>query len=527
MLIPSLALVVTGGVFAGIRFYDGIHAREWSNGLTIQIAPVIGFVDAAQNERARSLGVANGDPRVLGDLQTARKATDAAVQKMSDIALSLQRLNPDAMTKSTPAFRALVAQLPAIRERVDGRALADDDIDDFYTKLVGVVATGLDGAARTSPFPATVAEETVASGLLRISDLGARAAGIAAAASGNISSTSDRLRYITLVASLHNQLDAVSEKLTGAELTRYQRLVASDEWRLLVGGQPELAETGQLPSGWSVAQRKVDAELKGLWGDQFQDAEREAVSAAERMLVWAIVAGVAVLVIAVLAFVVATHLARALVARLRSLRNETLELAEHVLPAMVQRLHDGQPVDVDSELVVIDAGIDEIGEVAEAFNAAQRTAVAAAEAEAKTRGGINRVYLDIARRSQVVVHQQLKVLDAAEAKQDDPEHLELLFQLDHLATRARRNAENLLILGGEQPGRKWRQPVSLEEVVRSAVSETRDFSRVSAVRLPEVRVHGRAVADLIHLLAELIDNASAFSPPDAVVSVGGHLVGKG
>src|SRR5262249_21250180 len=151
---------------------------------------------------------------------------------------------------------------------------------------------------------------------------------------------------------------------------------------------------------------------------------------------------------------------------------------------------------------------DEIGQVAEAFNSAQLIAVTAAAAEARSRAGINKVFLDIAHRSQLVVHQQLELLDVAEAKQADPEHLELLFRLDHLATRARRNAENLVILGGGQPGRKWRRSAGLEDIVRSAVSETEDFARVSTVRLPGLQLRGTVVGDLIHLLAELVDNAT-------------------
>jgi anti-sigma regulatory factor (Ser/Thr protein kinase) len=126
-----------------------------------------------------------------------------------------------------------------------------------------------------------------------------------------------------------------------------------------------------------------------------------------------------------------------------------------------------------------------------------------------------------------VVHRQLDVLDVAEKKQSEPEHLELLFQLDHLATRARRNAENLLILGGGQPGRKWRRSAGLEDIVRSAVSETEHFARVNTVRLPDVQIEGSVVGDLIHLLAELVDNATVFSPPKAPVRVSGNLVGKG
>ena len=191
------------------------------------------------------------------------------------------------------------------------------------------------------------------------------------------------------------------------------------------------------------------------------------------------------------------------------------------------RLGDGERVDVESELGRLDYGTDEVGQVAEAFNTAQRTAVTAAVAEARTRSGISKVFLDIAHRSQLVVHRQLELLDVAEARQGDPEHLELLFQLDHLATRARRNAENLVVLGGGQPGRKWRRSAALEDVVRSAVSETEHFARVDTVRLPAVQVQGSIVGDLVHLLAELVDNATAFSPPDAPVTVRGGVVGKG
>ena len=227
------------------------------------------------------------------------------------------------------------------------------------------------------------------------------------------------------------------------------------------------------------------------------------------------------------ALTAALLLANRLVGRLRRLRTRTLELADSTLPEIVARLGAGQPVNVESALGLLDYGSDEIGQVAEAFNAAQRTAVTAAAAEASTRNGISKVFLDIAHRSQLVVHRQLELLDIAEARQGDPEHLELLFQLDHLATRARRNAENLLILGGSQPGRKWRRPAAVEDVVRSAVSETEHFARVDTVRLPDAQVQGAVVGDLIHLLAELVDNATAFSPPDATVMVRGNAVGKG
>ncbi|WP_406266402.1 HAMP domain-containing protein [Nocardia sp. NBC_00881] len=532
MLIPSLALVITGTTFAGVQISDGISARDWSKNLSLQVDPAVGLATAAQNERTYSLLAIGDDPQGLADLPARRNESDAALKKIADIAPVLEKLNPEATAKSSPIFRAMAAQQQAIRHAVDIRQATAAEIDDFYTQLAGVVAIGLESTARTSANPGTVAEEIVAADLMRITDLHTRGFGRAAGvlAGGSVLSPPDRLLYARSVGALHSQLAATVPQLTATEKARYEKLLASDEWRSTVAAEDVLAQTGRLPmpvDEWLAAQHRVSSELRGLARDHFGYAERGTVDSAEAQLAQGIAAGIAMLVVAVVSFVIAIQLARTLVRRLRSLRAKTLELADQALPSMVQRLHDGQKVDVDAELVIVDDGVDEIGQVAEAFNTAQRTAVAAAAAEARTRGGINRVFMDIARRSQVVVHQQLGVLDTAEAKQNDPEHLELLFQLDHLATRARRNAENLLILGGGQPGRKWRKPVALEEIVRSAISETRDFTRVSAVRLPEVRVVGAAVADLVHLLAELIDNAASFSPPDSPVSVRGNLVGKG
>jgi signal transduction histidine kinase len=157
----------------------------------------------------------------------------------------------------------------------------------------------------------------------------------------------------------------------------------------------------------------------------------------------------------------------------------------------------------------------------------RRLTEAKAAQQAAALEDINAVFLNIAHRSQAIVHRQLQVLDKAERAEDDPDQLGLLFQLDHLTTRERRNAENLIILGGGQPGRQWRNPVPLLELVRSAASETEQYTRVALGRMPRMMVAGRAVGDLIHLLAELLDNATSFSPPDARIDVRGNRVGKG
>ena len=237
--------------------------------------------------------------------------------------------------------------------------------------------------------------------------------------------------------------------------------------------------------------------------------------------------GVALLMLAVAVFLATTVASNRIVRRLRRLRSETILLSHERLPRIMARLRQGEPVDLRTELPPLSFGNDEIAQVAEAFEEAQRMAVGAAAREAETRAGLRTVFLDIAHRSQAIVHRQLKVLDEAERTQEDPDQLALLFQLDHLSTRARRNAENLIILGGEQAGRQWRNPVPLIEVVRSAISEAEDYVRVGIGGLPRITLKGAAVADIIHLIAELVDNATTFSPPMSRVEVRGNLVGRG
>jgi signal transduction histidine kinase len=531
VLIPSAALLITGTSVAGYLISEGLKARDFSGYLGQAIDPLVGFVSVVQQERTISLRALGGDPEAIAGLKAQRDKSNAVLAEIADLAGVVQKLNPDAVSQSNAAFAELSNQLSLLRQGVDVHQARPADVDAFYTGLAGVIITGLEGTVRTTPDAATAAEETTAVDLFWVTDLHSRAVGLAAGgvARGELNEA-DRLVVAQLTGGYRNQLLAMVTRLTDTEKARYDRLMASGAWRTATAAEDGLAQRGELdiPSAdWLAAENEVSTELLRLWGDHFHHAEDLAEDSANTSLTQSILAGSLVLVLSVGAFLIAVRMANALVRRLRKLRSNTLELADRRLPSMVRRIGDGEDVDVDAELVRVDHGTDEIGQVAEAFETAQRTAVAAAAAEAKTRGGFNKVFLDIAHRSQIVVHRQLEVLDVAESKQGDPEHLELLFQLDHLATHARRNAENLLILGGGQAGRKWRTPVALEEIVRSAISETEDFARVSAVRLPDVKVLGNVVADLIHLLAELVDNATSFSPPDSPVTVRGNLVGKG
>lgn len=225
--------------------------------------------------------------------------------------------------------------------------------------------------------------------------------------------------------------------------------------------------------------------------------------------------------------VISVRIGRGLVVELVSLRNTALGIARGKLPAAMRRLRAGEEIDVEAEAPPGPVSQDEVGQVGEALTTVHRAALSAAVERAELASGISGVFVNLARRSQVLVHRQLNLLDSMERRADDPNELGDLFRLDHLTTRMRRHAESLIILSGAAPGRAWRMPVPLTNVVRAAVSEIEDYARVEVRRLPETAVVGGAVADLTHLLAELIENAAQFSPPHTKVRVSGEPVGNG
>jgi signal transduction histidine kinase len=219
---------------------------------------------------------------------------------------------------------------------------------------------------------------------------------------------------------------------------------------------------------------------------------------------------------------------RGVMRQLAALRRSALDLARNRLPSVVARLRAGEDVDVAAETPPLETSPDEIGQLREAFNAAARAAVAAAVDEAKLRRGVSDVFRNLARRSQSLLHRQLALLDAMERRASEPEELENLFRIDHLTTRMRRNSESLIVLSGAPPARGWRHPVAFIDVLRAAVAEVEDYTRIRVtVGTAGVALTGSAVADVIHMLAELAENATVYSPPNAPVRVHGDVVGQG
>ena len=234
------------------------------------------------------------------------------------------------------------------------------------------------------------------------------------------------------------------------------------------------------------------------------------------------------LVLLLVVLLISTFVARSLIRPLRKLRSDALDVAGHRLPEMVRRLSQSEGADegVDIEPIGV-TSTDEIGEVARAFDQVHREAVRLAADEAMLRGNLNAMFINLSRRSQSLIERQLSLIDSLEQSEQDSGRLSSLFRLDHLATRMRRNSENLLVLAGHEVTRRWSQPVALVDVLRAAISEIEQYERVVLNVQPGIVVVGQAVNDVVHLVAEIVENATTFSPEDAQVYVSGQPLSSG
>ncbi|RZB15551.1 HAMP domain-containing protein [Streptomyces sp. F001] len=270
---------------------------------------------------------------------------------------------------------------------------------------------------------------------------------------------------------------------------------------------------------WAVNTLKYDA-YRQIESDLADTAVSEAASIADDAKRDAFIVGAAVVVALLAAFILAGMVARQMSRSMRQLRNAAFGIAEQRLPMLVDQLSRTDPGRVDTRVSPIPiTSTDEIGEVARAFDQVHREAVRLAAEQALLRGNINAIFTNLSRRNQSLIEGQLTLITDLENNEADPDQLENLFRLDHLATRMRRNGENLLVLAGEEPGRRWDQPVPLVDVLRAASSEVEQYERIEISGVPEAEIHGRAVTDLVHLLAELLENATTFSSPQTKVRV--------
>ncbi|HEY3682926.1 MAG TPA: sensor histidine kinase [Streptosporangiaceae bacterium] len=242
----------------------------------------------------------------------------------------------------------------------------------------------------------------------------------------------------------------------------------------------------------------------------------------------ALVEGIVGVILLLFVVLIAIAMARSMTRPLRRLREGALAVAKRDLPDMVDTLRNSEPGTVDTSVRPIDVNSsDEIGQVARSFDEVHREAVRLAADEALLRGNVNAMFVNLSRRSQSLIERQLRLIDGLEQGEQDGERLGSLFKLDHLATRMRRNGENLLVLAGQDAPRRWSQPVPLVDVLRASLSEVEQYERVQLQVQPGFAVVGQAVNDIVHLVAELVENATTFSPQDTRVSLNAQPLSGG
>ncbi|HEU4349034.1 MAG TPA: nitrate- and nitrite sensing domain-containing protein, partial [Actinoplanes sp.] len=424
--------------------------------------------------------------------------------------------------------------LPANRGHIDGRQMDVIGAQNLYNSIIDTGYTMFSAAARFD-------DEQVDRELRGLTAIGRGQEFLSRSdsllAGGNAAGQFRADVRTELLRAIFTSRFVLTEGVTdmpAGERTNYQRLSSSEAFGRLRAMQDALisdSRAGEVPpvtpEQWQPAYDAWTQQLRAFELNATEALAVRATPVAVAVLIRLGAAGLLGLIAVIVSIVVSVRLGRSIIGRLRRLRGEALEMAGARLPLVVRRLRRGEPVDVEAETPPLEYGNDEIGEVGHAFNDVQRTAVRAAVDEADVRRGINDVFLNIARRSQTLLHRQLSLLDRMERRETGPDELEDLYRVDHLATRMRRHAEDLVILAGAAPGRGWRNPVQVIDVIRGAVSEVEDYKRIDIQNVAPSAVVGRAVGDVIHLLAELLENAASFSPPDTRVMVTGRDLPNG
>ncbi|MEO6762068.1 MAG: nitrate- and nitrite sensing domain-containing protein [Umezawaea sp.] len=531
-----MILLVMWLAFSSYTVFDGFYIRAVAVVVKDALIPSVNTFVAIQHERQLSMAALSVSSPDLEPLRTQQRQVDQAVTTMKAGFAELGSSAPPDVADRISRLNATLSELQQRRSQVEAGKVSKADIYGYYNSVIDAGTALFGTQARKVPDSEATQGGLNATELFRAGDWMSRASSIVAGGMGTGElSTEDHLEFANLVGSYHASIRTTMPFTEPAVQDVYRKLEGSEAWRKLTALENQLigSQSARIDlAEWQSATGPVSEGLVSLAITQASEAADIGLSNGNTKFISVIIGSLVALLVVLGGIILAVRIShrlvnKALVTRLIGLKKDSLQLAHERLPNIVERLRKGEHVDVEVEVPLLDYGRDEIGQVADAFNAAQFTAVAAAVKESQVRDGVNRVFLDIAHRNQGLVHRQLKILDKLEREEENPEQLDALFQLDHLATRARRNAENLIILAGEQPGRQWRKPVRMIDILRAGVAETEQYVRVKVNPVPETALVGAAVADTIHLIAELVDNATAFSSPRSQVQVHSSQVPQG
>ncbi|QES53669.1 histidine kinase [Streptomyces venezuelae] len=538
LLVPLVSLTALWGIATVITGREALQLFDVAYIIDKVGYPVEDVARVIQKERRQTL-VVLGDPRAAtatAELTKRRAETDLAVEQISVSARDpkvIDELSPD----SAQRLRSIVTAfqgIGAMRRSVDQNALDPTQALDLYNRLVDpcydflMNLHGLDNVEVDKEGRALV-------GISRARELLSREDAVIASALAARNVTAPDVRRVSdFVANRTLLYEFNLVTLPAEDRERFEKYwkdpgtqpLRDAEERFIAGGaanKPRSVTAAQ----WDEASTKVLDDLAAMNTDAGNRYQQRIEPVARDVMVQAAAAGVLGFLALTVSLVLSVRIGRDLVRDLSRLRKEAHEASGVRLPSVMRRLAAGEHVDVETEAPHLEYEKDEVGQVGQALNTLQRAAVEAAVKQADLRRGVSEVFVNLARRNQVLLHRQLTLLDTMERRTEDTEELADLFRLDHMTTRMRRHAEGLVILSGAAPSRQWRKPVQLMDVVRAAVAEVEDYERIEVRRLTRLGIVGPAVADITHLIAELLENATVFSPPHTAVQVHGERVANG
>ncbi|GAA3143117.1 ATP-binding protein [Nonomuraea salmonea] len=535
LLLPLVSMVALWGFIAYSSVDEIAEVSQTQDRWEAIGSPLLQLIVELQRERQLS-AEAPGSTAAYKPLAEQRQQTDAQVGKVREIVRTIIEGDSDATPAQVEAMVQALDGLQSLRASADGGVLAPTlTIIEAYNNLIAVVNRQFTDRDALSDVSSYRAVRGMAAFSATAEYLWREHAVLTSTIAQRRMTPTDRAAFVAAMSS-RRLLFANAERDAGPELrAAYDRLVASEPYRRVVAVEDELFtfDTGGAPP---VTAREWKGDAEAVLGQINQATQAELTRAAaegQSQKVGAYWRIGLVLLLGLAAVLVSLALSyrfgRSLVDELLRLQRSAVELAEQRLPRLVERLRRGDDVDPATEAPALDpAETAEVDRVANAFAAVRRTAVEAAVGQAALRKGVSQVFLNLARRNQALLHRQLALLDTMERRVEEPEVLEDLFKLDHLTTRMRRHAENLIILSDSSPARRWRDPVPLFDVVRAAVLEVEDYTRVTVAPMPDAPLLvGAAVTDVIHLVAELIENATVYSPPNTTVQVRGVTAANG
>ena len=540
MIVPTIAAILVGANSVADRVATAGNA-ERARRLASVVEASGGLVDALQNERASAillLGYAdrNDAQRYRDNYAMTGKSVDAAVKPYAQRRAQLDDL-PANVAQLLAEIDRNLADLPAVRSQVANTQIRLSEATQLYDVLINDLLDMRDSAMQLTADFGLSQRMRAATAISRAKEhLSQKRIVVHRAFIQDQLTPVLRNEFIAADQGQAQAMQTFNAVATAAEAELHSQTVAGPDLReaeayitwVKTNADAGIRAADFTSDDWDAALvanarliRSVESNLDGR-------VVKQATQLRNDVLRSLFIETGLLLVMLLLAVLFTWMVARSMARSLRELREGALSVAQFGLPQAVARLRDPQtiahlsPEEVANQIAepLPVRSRDEFGQVAEAFNVVHLEAVRTAAEQAALRASVATMFVNLARRSQILVDRLIGHLDRLERGEEDPDRLAELFKLDHLATRMRRNDENLLVLAGADSTRVQREPAALIDVLRAAQSEVEHYTRIEFGAIDrELEIVAQAVNDMVHLVAELLDNATAFSPPDTQVVV--------